>query len=245
MIDGRHAAPLAGFVQKGRMPVHVYASMSHLADAFHDATLDAAVAAVAARGQFTVALTGGSAAHGLYPRLGKASLMMPWAKTHVFFGDERCVPFDHSDSNAKLAHGTFLDDVAVPHAHIHQHTDADAAQDDLLRVCGGVLDVVHVGVGPDGHICSLFPGHALLDENDRVVAAINDSPKPPPSRITLTPKALRDARSLWFIAAGAGKADIVKRILVDKDMSLPAARFGLLPHARWFCDADAARGSFS
>lgn len=227
----------------------VFSSPEALATAFVDETVAAAADAVGRRGRFTLALTGGSAASTLYPALARAAL--PWDKVHVFFGDERSVPMDHADSNFKLAQSCFLQAAPIPAAHIHRMRGEDAAdvaaaayERELLAVTDGTgaLDVVHVGMGPDGHICSLFPGHALLREDVRLVAPITDSPKPPSSRVTLTMQALARARSLWFLVSGAGKADAVRDAILDPSSTLPAAiaaRRGA--SVRWLLDNDAAR----
>ncbi len=226
----------------------VFATPDALAAELVFATVNAATEAVAARGVFSMALTGGSAATVLYPVLAQAKL--PWDKVHVFFGDERCVPKDHADSNYRLAQETFLSKANIPDANVHRMRGEDDAvvaaaayEKELLAVSStGQLDVVHVGMGPDGHVCSLFPGHALLNDEVRLVAAITDSPKPPPSRVTLTLQALSRARSLWFLVSGAGKADAVKAAILDEKSTLPAAlaaRRGA--DVRWLLDGDAAR----
>jgi 6-phosphogluconolactonase len=227
----------------------VFAASDALAAELVDQTIAAATAAIAARGRFTLALTGGSAAQTLYPVLAQAPL--PWDRVHVFFGDERCVPPDHMDSNHRLAHETLLSRTSLPAANIHRvrgeddpTTAAIAYEKELLAVTDGTgaLDVVHVGMGPDGHVCSLFPGHALLHDETHLVAAITDSPKPPPARVTLTLQALSRARALWFLVAGAAKADAARDAILDAASSLPAAvaaRRGA--HVRWLLDADAAR----
>lgn len=227
----------------------VFAAPDALAAELVHQTVVAATAAIAARGRFTMALTGGSAAQTLYPVLAQAAL--PWDRVHVFFGDERCVPPDHKDSNHRLAHETFLSRTSLPSANVHRVRGEDdpakaaiAYEHDLLDATDGTgaLDVVHVGMGPDGHVCSLFPGHALLADETRLVAAITDSPKPPPVRVTLTLQALARARDLWFLVAGAAKADAAHDAILDPNSRLPAAlaaRRG--SRVRWLLDADAAR----
>ena len=130
---------------------------------------------------------------------------------------------------------------------IHPRLGPDAAalayQQELIIALGdeASIDVLLLGIGPDGHTCSLFPRHVVLEERDLLVAAITDSPKPPPERITLTFKAIASARDAAFVTAGEGKAEVLKRILKDHDTTLPAA----LVNTRagppmWFIDQAAA-----
>jgi 6-phosphogluconolactonase len=230
------------------MTSSVFGSADALAAELVRLTVETARDAIAARGLFSMAVTGGSAATTTYPVLAQAAL--PWDKVHVFFGDERCVAPDHVDSNHQLARDALLSRVAVRPEHIHrirgEDPPADAArayQKTLLDVTGGFLDVVHLGVGPDGHVCSLFPGHALLDPSVKgLVSFLTDSPKPPAARVTLTMPALAQARALWFLVAGVNKAEAVRASLMDAASMLPAAmasRAG--KNVRWLLDVDAAR----
>jgi 6-phosphogluconolactonase len=229
------------------MSSHVFASTDALAAELVRLTVDAAARAVDARGQFSMALTGGSAASTLYPVLAQAPL--PWERVHVFFGDERCVPPDHADSNYRLAQEAFLARVPIAEQNVHRMRGeidvaeaASEAERALEEIAGGALDVVHVGVGPDGHVCSLFPDHPLLEEKERMVAFLTDSPKPPPTRITLTLPALARARALWFLVAGQNKAEAVRAALLDPASPLPAARASRTgADVRWLLDVDAAR----
>jgi 6-phosphogluconolactonase len=225
------------------MQRHVFATNDALATELVSLTVDAAQKAIAARGAFHVALTGGSAASTLYPVLAQAKL--EWSKVHFWFGDERCVPPDHADSNFKLAKESFLS--RVPDARVHRikgeiaPADAAAEYERELGAIGNALDVVHVGMGPDGHICSLFPGHALLDEKTKLVASLTDSPKPPPARVTLTFPALSNARALWFLVMGGNKADAVNAALTDPNSQLPAALASRAhSNTAWLLDGAAA-----
>ena len=201
--------------------------------------------AVAARGKFGCALPGGSVAETLFPVF--ARLALPWAQVEVFFGDERAVPETDPESNVGLARRLWLD--AVP-ARVHpMRADgeltaaATAYATELLGALGGPprLDLALLGMGPDGHVCSLFPGHPLLEERTRWVAEVTDSPKPPPRRLTLTLPVLAAARAIWVAAFGATKADAVREAITDPGSKLPvalAARSG--PPILFLLDRDAA-----
>jgi 6-phosphogluconolactonase len=188
--------------------------------------------AVAARGRASFALTGGSAFRALGPALADAPL--PWADLDIFWGDERAVPADHEDSNYRLAREVCLDRVPAPPGRVHRmeadrpglDAAADAYAETLARTLGpGLgLDLVLLGLGPDGHVCSLFPGHPLLDERARSVAALRDAPKPPASRLTLTLPALLAASHLIVIALGATKRDAVRAAVEDASGALPVSR---------------------
>lgn len=184
--------------------------------------------AVAKRGAFSLALPGGSVATTCFPRLAKADV--DWSRTHFFWGDERAVPPDDADSNFRVAKETWLDAIHDRWPPIHRmeadRADLDAARDEyeetLRTVAPDGLDLALLGVGPDGHVCSLFPGHALLEERSRWVATITDSPKPPPTRLTLTLGALFAARTVVVVALGAGKAEMIASALEPSSM-LPVA----------------------
>lgn len=224
---------------------HVFGTTDGLAAELVRLMADAAARAIDARGVYTMALTGGSAAQLCYPVLAQAPL--PWEKTHVFFGDERCVPADHADSNFALAHKALLSRVPIPQDHIHRiegelaPAEAAARYQEVLRAhTDGVLDVVHLGMGPDGHVCSLFPGHALL-QSKRLVDSLTDSPKPPAARVTLTLPCLAAARALFFLVAGSNKSDAVREVMFAPDSSLPAALASRAARdAHWLLDDAAA-----
>jgi 6-phosphogluconolactonase len=227
----------------------VFASPEALQAALVDEMSAAAAAAIAARGRFTVALTGGSAASALYPALLRANLA--WDAVHVFFGDERSVPPEHPESNHRVAMHTFLGQAPSSSAQVHRIAgEADptaaaaAAERALLATTDGTgcVDVVHLGLGPDGHVASLFPGHALLRDEVRLYAPITDAPKPPPARVTLTMQALSRARSVWFLVVGASKADVVRDVILDPGCMLPAAQVARrAASVRWLLDNDAAK----
>jgi 6-phosphogluconolactonase len=204
---------------------------SDLPETFARRFEDEARTALAARGRFSLALPGGSVATSLFPRLARLSL--DWSRTHFFWGDERAVPPDDPESNFGAARRFWLGPAGVPQPSIHRMEadapDLDRAADayaDVLSAATGQppqLDLALLGVGPDGHVCSLFPGHALLDERRRFVAAIVDSPKPPPRRLTLTLPTLAAAEWVVVAAFGAAKGGVVREAIEDAASRLPVA----------------------
>jgi 6-phosphogluconolactonase len=199
-----------------------------------------------------VALTGGTIAdeiHREFARLTPAS-EVDWSRVVVWWGDERFVAPDSADRNAGQARAGFLDAVGVDPANVHEMpSTADAADvaagaasysDELREHGSGEFDVVMLGVGPDGHIASLFPGFPQLDSAE-VAVGVTGSPKPPPERISLTFAALNRARSVWFLVSGEGKSGAVARALGGADRhDIPAA--GVVGHEEtiWFLDRPAA-----
>lgn len=187
--------------------------------------------ALAVRGSFAIALPGGSVAHTFFPSLARVPL--DWSRTAFFWGDERAVPASDPESNYGIARTQWLDPAKVPATSIHRmqadvpdlDRSAAAYARHMMRVLGTPprLDLVLLGVGPDGHVCSLFPGHPLLREEDRWVAPIEDSPKPQRRRLTLTLPALEAAELVVLAALGRSKAEAVRLALHDPTCSLPLA----------------------
>jgi 6-phosphogluconolactonase len=158
----------------------------------------------------------------------------------VFYADERVVPLDHPDSNHHLCHTVLFSAVPIPSANIYpidpslindleELCDAyekclikEFAQKDSARF--PVFDLILLGVGPDGHTASLFPGHELLVEGDRWVAYLEDSPKPPLKRTTLTLPVINHASRVAFVATGEGKANTLAKVLDNPEEGLPASR---------------------
>ena len=191
--------------------------------------------AIAARGSFHVALSGGSLPEILANAIldpvdasGHRKPRLDVSAWHWWFADERCVKRDDDDSNfaeAKKKLFTFLPAIEPARMHAIDESKCDAPADaarayesELHRVLpDGVLDCVLLGMGPDGHCCSLFPGHALLEYSDALIAPITDSPKPPPCRITFTYPLLTRARASIFVITGAGKAEALKTVINQRN----------------------------
>ncbi|EDO47360.1 predicted protein [Nematostella vectensis] len=206
--------------------------------------------AIADHGFFAVAFSGGSSAKIVCKGLVSLGLKLDFSKWRVFFCDERYASLNHPDSNYKLVKDNLLDVIKTkPECVISLDYSlplekAAVEYEKRLRELfpsekePPQLDMLLLGMGPDGHICSLFPGHPLLTESSKLVAAISDSPKPPPSRITLTYALLNEAHSAVFVATGSGKAEVVKRVLEGNESDpLPAARLKLTNgDTHWFVD---------
>ncbi len=181
---------------------------------------EAAAAARTVRGQAHVCLAGGSTPMRAYQLLGPQ--LDDWEFIHFWYGDERCVRFDDSDSN----HGQALARLQVPGATVHpmpaELGPVDGARAYSAELGSAVLDVTLLGMGPDGHTASLFPDHPLLDATG-VAVGIEDSPKPPPQRITLTLPKLNESRRIVLLVTGADKADALARVLAGPDRATPAS----------------------
>ncbi len=182
----------------------------------------------------SLVLTGGTSPKRCYELL--AELDVPWGRVTVLFGDERCVPPLDPESNYRLAKETLLDRVNPASVHrIPGELGPDEGADAYAEVVANEapFDIVLLGVGEDGHVNSLFPGHTALN-TDALTAGIHDSPKPPPQRVTMTLEAIRDARKILIIATGAGKADAVAKARRGETPS------GMITGARWLIDRAAA-----
>ncbi len=224
---------------------NVYPTPAELAAAAAQAFVNAARSAVARRGVFRVALSGGSTPQAMHRALVSEALKdrVPWDRVEVFWGDERCVPPEHPDSNYRMAKETLLDHIPIPAHQIYPmpgnlepQAAAIAYQQTLRRVFDvgdaiPVFDLILLGMGPDGHTASLFPQHPLLQENQRWVAPIFNSPKPPPQRITLTLPLINAARQIIFLVAGASKIQALKAIFANDLLKTKAHPAGYIPPA--------------
>jgi 6-phosphogluconolactonase len=180
-----------------------------------------------------IALAGGSTPRRAYELL--ADLQGTWVGVHLWLGDERCVPEDDFESNTRMIRESLLDRLRaneVPHLH-HVRGDLepeDAAWlygSDIVRAMGErpVFDLVLLGMGPDGHTASLFPGHPEVASEMAPVIPVRNSPKPPPERISLTMPVLRRARFTLLLVTGADKAEALARVRAG-DASIPTGRLG-------------------
>ena len=191
-------------------------------------------------GEFHLALAGGTTPKRTYELL--AGMPVVWERVHLWFGDERCVPPDHVDSNYAMVRAALLVPAQVPASHVHrmraEDPDRDAAARDYERELPPALDLLLLGLGPDGHTASLFPGSAALRETARRVVAVV-GPKPPPDRLTITPPVVAAARRVVVLATGAEKVGAVRLALSGEcdPFDCPAR---LLRDAEWHLDRAAA-----
>ena len=190
-----------------------------------------ATRAKTARERFAIALPGGSV--GVYGFPALARVPLDWDVTHVFWVDERAVPPSSPDSNFALAQSLWLGSSAARPSSVHRmpadNPDLDEAAvaygAELRRVLGEAphFDLVLLGVGPDGHVASLFPGHKALSEERELVLPIVNAPKPPPRRLTLTLPVLAGAERVIVMALGQSKAAVMHEALTREDSSLPVS----------------------
>lgn len=210
-----------------RLAPTVVADAAALAEAAAAWTAERVAQAVAERGACYLALAGGGTPRGCYQRLAQPPYAdrLPWANVFIYWSDERQVPLDDPESNYGMAKAALLDRVTVPASHIFplignpRHTLARVPADPAGRPR---FDLIHLGLGEDGHTASLFPGDPALDEQVAWTKAVRAS-KPPPDRVTLTFPVLNAARAVLFLVSGAGKRQPLKGLL-DRDPRLPASR---------------------
>lgn len=234
--------------------IEVHADASALATAIAGELLSRLVSAQDAGRVPQIALTGGTIADKVHREVARLSpdAGVDWSRVVVWWGDERFVEADSPHRNAGQAQAAFLEPVGLDPGHVHEMASTDTAGSveegaasyelDLREHGDEDFELVMLGMGPDGHVASLFPGHPALDVDDRIAVAITDSPKPPPQRISLTLAALNRARSVWFLVSGGEKAEAVAAALgVDPDLhDVPAAGVQGQGETIWFLDRDAA-----
>ena len=241
--------------------VRVFENLEALSRAAADMVLAAAREAVAARGRFSLSLSGGSTPRGAYRLLAQAPYRdaMPWAATHLFWGDERCVPVDHPESTFGMVNALLLSQVNPPPANIHRARGeapnaADAAdeyQAELRRffhLAEGEFprfDLVLLGLGDDGHTASLYPGAAGLAERRRLVVAHFVAQRSG-YRLTFTVPALQAARAQLFLVAGREKVPALRQVLRGAGDRPPVPAQLVTPTGglqTWLVDRAAAAGA--
>jgi 6-phosphogluconolactonase len=215
-------------------------------------------AAVTARGRALIVLTGGGNGNGLLRRLSASAQQVDWSKVHLFWGDERYVPEDDDERNEKQAREALIDHVDIPASNVHPVAASDGDFDSDLAAAALAyeqvlaayaepgqsapsFDVHLLGVGPEGHINSLFPDTPAVRETSALVVGVEDSPKPPPRRITLTLPAVQNSREVWLLVSGSAKAEAVAAAINGADpVDVPAAGAVGRERTVWLLDSEAA-----
>lgn len=199
-----------------------------------------------------VALTGGGTGIAVLEQLAAAPAKdaVDWSRVEIYWGDERFVPAADAERNAGQARTAMLDRLPFDPGRVHEMAASDGEfGDDLDAAAAGyaaslpqAFDVVMLGMGPEGHVASVFPGSPAV-RDDRSVVAVRDCPKPPPNRISLTLPTIRTADEVWMLVAGGGKADAVALAVGGAPESeLPAAGATGRSVTRWLLDPGAASG---
>jgi 6-phosphogluconolactonase len=187
------------------------------------------------RGVAHLALSGGSTPKRTYELL--AGALASWDGVEIWFADERCVPPEDEESNYRMAAETLLRAAAIDPTRVHRmvgelgpeegaRSYADALRAHVAPDANELpaLDLIALGIGPDGHVASLFPGAPALDASEQAIClGVHDSPKPPPQRITLSLAVLRAARRCMLLATGASKADAIAAALAEPTRHVPAS----------------------
>jgi 6-phosphogluconolactonase len=224
--------------------VRPFATADDVADAAVYLFVTLAAKAVAERGSFFCSLSGGTTPLNCYRILAAPliSSKVNWERTHVFWGDERCVPEGDGERNDEAALDALLRKVPIPSKNIHRipATEPDAAEryeSDLRGVFSSLplkeslsvssdiprFDLILLGMGPDGHTASLFPGQPGVEEKTLLVVRVDGAPKPPPARVTFTLPLINAARHVAFLVTGKDKNAALRRVL-NGDPALPASR---------------------
>ena len=244
-----------------RPKVNIFADRDALSAALAAHVAHLAAMATAERGRFCVALSGGSLMDIISPCLGSHPLRdtVNWSGWHVFWVDERWVPWCSPESNYGIARRQLFDHVSIPGEQIHA-ADISLSPSETAQGYESILaavsqpvasrlprfDLMLLGVGEDGHTASLFPSHPALNETRRWVVPVADAPKPPPVRMTMTLPVINNARHVVFVAAGPSKSNILSKVLnysLDQP-ELPARRVNPSNgELEWFVDRAAAAES--
>jgi len=231
----------------------VFADTALLTRAVAEESQRIALDAVLATGRCSICLSGGTTPKSLNELWARDYVTrMPWKKIHLFWGDERYVPYDDERSNYRMARESLLSRVNIPDGNIHpmptdlaDPNEAAIAYEKTLReffIDRPEFDLLFLGIGPEGHTASLFPDSPALAEKQRAVVAVV-APAEPPQRLTLTYPMLNRSRNIFFLAEGVKKREIISEIRREPENATsryPAARIRSAGRLIWFLDQAAA-----
>lgn len=229
-------------------------SAAEVASAAADAFYEKLGQILAHKPEAHIVLTGGTVGIATLAAIGDHELAKStnFSRVNFWWGDERYVASDSAERNAGQARSALLRKIAIDESKIHEFPSTDAGQtldaaaelftEHVLAV-SPVFDLVFMGMGPDGHICSLFPGKPTPPAGALVIAEHN-SPKPPPERLSFTYEAINNAEEIWFLVAGSDKQEAVSVAFGDSPESLPVGRVRGTSKTVWFVDAGAANATW-
>ena len=237
--------------------LYVLDTASAFSETAADRFMEASICAIKQKSIITVALSGGGTPRFLYEALARKPRrnMIPWQYVHLFWGDERCVPPDHPESNFKMANDVLLKKIRIPEENIHRikgeanpEKEARRYAEEIQRIVPRGLtgiprfDRVFLGLGSDGHTASLFPGSSALEENESICTTAKH-PMTGQNRITLTLPVINSAARVCFLVPGVEKSGIVAKVLGHHgdDLLLPASRVNLVDGLlEWYLDIPSA-----
>lgn len=227
---------------EGELDLTLYADAVELVTEVTNQVLASIERGLKVKSQFHLVLTGGTLGVQISESLLKEWNAQPeaFAGLHIWWSDERFVDSESAERNAFPLHNTLTNKNIIVHEALASNVASsieEAVQDYELALENVDIDLNILGIGPDGHVASLFPGVADLDDT-RDVFAITDSPKPPAVRISFTMKLINDAKEVWIVAAGEGKAEAVTKI-IEGDLSIPASYVRAKEHTRLIVDTEA------
>jgi 6-phosphogluconolactonase len=237
-----------------RMETRIFPDLDSLSLAAMDQTMEIVREAVAQRGRFSIALSGGHTPAKMYELWASKPYRheTPWDRVHLFWGDERYVPLDDPLSNFRMVRETLISHVPIPPENVHAVPTVSASpgksaeeyEKELRNFFGAEpeFDLQLLGLGPEGHAASLFPGSPALEEKQRWVLPIT-APAKPPQRLTLTLVVLNRGRNTFFLVAGKDKREIVAALRNEPDSGssqYPAARIRPSGRVLWLLDEAAA-----
>lgn len=238
----------------GSRRVVVYPDAATVATATAARLLTVLTDTLAVKERADVILTGGTVGILTLSEVATSPLAaaVDWHAVHLWWGDERFVAAGDPDRNEGQAQAAMLSHLPIPEENIHrmgsssEFATAERAAEAYLSLIeqhgDPAWDVAMFGMGPDGHVASLFPGHPVFVAGSEPVSAVHDSPKPPPTRVTLSVATINRAQQVWIVAAGAEKSVAVARAL-GGDTELPAAAVHGSEQTLWLIDAAAAEAS--
>lgn len=231
--------------------IHIFSSVDETINALAEKIVEIASTAIARKGRFTIALSGGNTPKKLYGLLASEEFIhrINWKKTWIAWSDERYVPRSDRDSNVGMAIDSLIKHLSIPEEQVlTPDTSLDPADSARMYESAivnlfddmAIFDLILLGIGQDGHTASLFPGTEILHERSALVKAVH-LPSKNTHRLSFTYTLINQAENIAFLATGASKAPVIKRLLVEEDLNLPAAL--VQPHSGhlyWYLDQQAA-----